>query len=184
MSNTRREDEVTPVAFRVLTGRYLRVSLSEFSLCRMPLNATILVLGQPTDSTFRDEEDAVSLKSKADLTGTTSLPSLENRRGEYPPSQGKLRPRPLDPTIPDGGVRAWLNVLGGFLVLFASFGYTNSWGVYQAYYSQTIYRAYSDSTIAWIGSVQLCLFFVLALVAGSLFDSEIAVPNPPTTAEI
>ncbi|GAA5832759.1 hypothetical protein JCM3766R1_007031 [Sporobolomyces carnicolor] len=136
----------------------------------MPLNATILVLGQPTDSTFRDEEDAVSLKSKADLTGTTSLPSLENRRGEYPPSQGKLRPRPLDPTIPDGGVRAWLNVLGGFLVLFASFGYTNSWGVYQAYYSQTIYRAYSDSTIAWIGSVQLCLFFVLALVAGSLFD--------------
>ncbi|GAA5894922.1 MCT family MFS transporter [Sporobolomyces salmoneus] len=126
--------------------------------------------GHPTESTCR-EEDATSLKSNLEeVVVVSSLPTLPNDDQHYPPSSGKDQLRLVDPTIPDGGLRAWLNVLGGFLVLFASFGYTNSWGVYQAYYRQTIYRNHSDSEIAWVGSVQLCLFFLLALVAGPLFD--------------
>ncbi|GAA5960331.1 hypothetical protein JCM3765_007476 [Sporobolomyces pararoseus] len=126
----------------------------------------------PTDSTGRtdvDEEDAISHKSSLDVPHEAApLPALSQ---QYPPSiTGKNPHQDLDSSIPDGGVRAWLNVLGGFLVLFASFGYTNSWGVYQAYYSQTIYRSRTDSEIAWVGSLQLCLFFLLALVAGPLFD--------------
>ncbi|GAA5966214.1 hypothetical protein JCM21900_003335 [Sporobolomyces salmonicolor] len=48
---------------------------------------------------------------------------------------------------------------------------TNTFGVFQAYYMQTIYSSYSDSAISWIVSVQLGLFF-LALAAGPLFDNE------------
>ncbi|GAA5979036.1 hypothetical protein JCM5350_004212 [Sporobolomyces pararoseus] len=116
-----------------------------------------------------DEEDAISHKSSLDEShGAAPVPTLSQ---QYPPSiTGKNPHQDLDSSIPDGGVRAYLNVLGGFLVLFASFGYTNSWGVYQAYYSQTIYRSRTDSEIAWVGSLQLCLFFLLALVAGPLFD--------------
>lgn len=103
-----------------------------------------------------------SRSSKANV-----IPILDN----YPPQQPNGRK--LDPLAPpDGGLRAWLNVLGGFLVLFSTFGYTNAFGVYQAYYKQTIFRSYSNSSISWIGSVQLCLFFLLALVAGPLFDSK------------
>ncbi|GAA5835393.1 hypothetical protein JCM5353_001764 [Sporobolomyces roseus] len=121
---------------------------------------------QPTDSTgdaYRDDEDATSMKSRSSKANV--IPILDN----YPPQQPN--DRKLDPLAPpDGGLRAWLNVLGGFLVLFSTFGYTNAFGVYQAYYKQTIFRSYSNSSISWIGSVQLCLFFLLALVAGPLFD--------------
>jgi len=124
----------------------------------------------PTDSTARDEEDAISVKNNLGVTETAPVPALSQ---QYPPSiSDKQQRQDLDSSIPDGGLRAWLNVLGGFLVLFASFGYTNAWGVYQAYYSQTIYRNRTDSEIAWVGSLQLCLFFLLALVAGPLFDSK------------
>lgn len=104
------------------------------------------------------------MKSRSSKTNV--LPILDN----YPPQPNDRKVDGLAP--PDGGLRAWLNVVGGFLVLFATFGYTNAFGVYQAYYKQTIFRQYSNSSISWIGSVQLCLFFLLALVAGPLFDSE------------
>lgn len=37
---------------------------------------------------------------------------------------------------PDGGLRAWLNVLGGFLILFSSFGLVSAFGVFQAYFAE------------------------------------------------
>ncbi|PCH43672.1 MFS general substrate transporter [Wolfiporia cocos MD-104 SS10] len=70
--------------------------------------------------------------------------------------------------IPDGGLQAWLSVLGGFLVLFVTFGYSNSFGVFQDYY--TLKGASSSSNISWIGSVQLFLTFFMGLPAGRLFD--------------
>ncbi|GAA5874957.1 hypothetical protein JCM8547_002136 [Rhodosporidiobolus lusitaniae] len=72
---------------------------------------------------------------------------------------------------PDGGLKAWLSVLGGFLILFAGFGVVNSWGVFQAYYQLYVYGlTETASTISWVGSCQLALFFIMALVAGPLFD--------------
>ncbi|KWU42245.1 MFS general substrate transporter, partial [Rhodotorula sp. JG-1b] len=71
---------------------------------------------------------------------------------------------------PDGGWRAWANVLGGFLVLFASLGLVSAFGVFQVYFVQHRYTSHTESQISWIGSCQLCLFFLLALVAGPLFD--------------
>lgn len=86
-----------------------------------------------------------------------------------------------------------MNVLGGFLILFASFGLVSAFGVFQAYLTEVSacrlpsrcrhsppsrlhnsrqfrYTSHSESENSWIGSCQLCLFFLCALVAGPLFD--------------
>ncbi|CAE6453928.1 unnamed protein product [Rhizoctonia solani] len=82
--------------------------------------------------------------------------------------------------FPDGGLRAWLVVLGAkpsFLMegyelgwLFWVFGFVNAWGVFQAYYQETVLSDVSPSTIAWIGSVQYALVFLPGLLTGRLFD--------------
>ncbi|KZT05783.1 MFS general substrate transporter [Laetiporus sulphureus 93-53] len=79
-------------------------------------------------------------------------------------------PSPALPSIdiPDGGLRAWMSVLGGFIVLFCTFGYSNSFGVYQAYF--TLAGTSSSSNISWIGSLQLFLAFSMGLPAGRLLD--------------
>lgn len=70
----------------------------------------------------------------------------------------------------DGGLRAWLAVAGVACVAFATFGYTSSWGVFQAYYEQKILQDSSPSAIAWIGSLMYALIYAPGLVAGHLFD--------------
>ncbi|KAG1756873.1 MFS general substrate transporter [Suillus paluster] len=71
---------------------------------------------------------------------------------------------------PDGGFRAWLVVFAVALVSFSTFGFVNSWGVFQAYYEEDLLRHLSPSTIAWIGSIQYALVYLPALATGRLFD--------------
>ncbi|KAF8192295.1 major facilitator superfamily domain-containing protein [Mycena galopus ATCC 62051] len=77
---------------------------------------------------------------------------------------------------PDGGFRAWLVLFGAFCISFSSWGYINSWGVFQAYYQQTILPGSSSSEMyvptpaAWIGSLQHSLIFLPGLIVGRLFD--------------
>ena len=63
------------------------------------------------------------------------------------------------PHYPDGGARAWLAVLGAFLALFCTFGQLNSFGTFQTWYREHQLGALPASTIAWIGSLQLWVFF-------------------------
>lgn len=84
-------------------------------------------------------------------------------------------PVPVTPLIPkdeypDGGLRAWLVVFGAACSTFSTFGYVNSWGVFQSYYSEELLRDQSPSSIAWIGSMQYALVFIPALPIGRLFD--------------
>jgi hypothetical protein len=51
---------------------------------------------------------------------------------------------------PDGGLKAWLCVLGGFCSLFCSFGWINCVGVFQSYYQTHQLASYAPSTIAWV----------------------------------
>ena len=84
---------------------------------------------------------------------------------------------------PDGGVRAWLQVLGSFLIFF------NIWsseeiftvnkrslvltlGVSDSFYRSSLLQTYSPSEIAWIGTTQVfCLNFV-GVLTGPIFDME------------
>ncbi|KIK66365.1 hypothetical protein GYMLUDRAFT_38175 [Collybiopsis luxurians FD-317 M1] len=72
--------------------------------------------------------------------------------------------------FPDGGLRAWAIVFGTSLTAFATFGFVNSWGVFQSYYEQTVLKDSSASNIAWIGSIQYALVFFPGLIMGRLFD--------------
>ncbi|KAF8800529.1 MFS general substrate transporter [Phlegmacium glaucopus] len=76
----------------------------------------------------------------------------------------------LDDDHPDGGLTAWLIVCGVRLSKFPSFGYVNSWGIFQNYYQSTLLRDSSPSSIAWIGSLQYSLVFLPGLIVGRFFD--------------
>ncbi|KAN0140868.1 Major facilitator superfamily domain containing protein [Lactarius tabidus] len=71
---------------------------------------------------------------------------------------------------PDGGLQAWLVVLGASCATFSTCGYANSWGVFQDYYENVLLKGTSPSTIAWIGSIQFSFIFIPALIVGRLFD--------------
>ncbi|TFY79661.1 hypothetical protein EWM64_g4348, partial [Hericium alpestre] len=73
--------------------------------------------------------------------------------------------------LPDGGTRAWLSVAGGFIALFCSFGQLNAFGTFEAWYAQHQLRHSAPSTIAWIGSVQLWVFFFSGTFVGHAFDA-------------
>lgn len=52
---------------------------------------------------------------------------------------------------------------------FNAFGYTSSFGIFQAYYTETFH--YSASAVAWIGTVNICLIYLLGIVSGRVFDA-------------
>ncbi|KAL3422249.1 MFS monocarboxylate transporter [Phlyctema vagabunda] len=70
---------------------------------------------------------------------------------------------------PDGGLKAWLQVLQGHLAIFNTMGYVNSYGLFVSYYVPNFHLNASD--LAWPGSVQIFLFCLLATFSGRLFDS-------------
>ncbi|RPD79486.1 MFS general substrate transporter [Lentinus tigrinus ALCF2SS1-7] len=72
--------------------------------------------------------------------------------------------------MPDGGLRAWLVILGVATGVCATFRLVNAWGVFQAYYEETLLQNSSPSNIAWIGSIQYTLNFLPGLAIGRLFD--------------
>lgn len=71
---------------------------------------------------------------------------------------------------PDGGVLAWVQVVGAFFLFVNSWGIANTYGVYQTYYEQTRFSQQSSEQIAWIGSLQSFLLLIVSALAGPLFD--------------
>ncbi|KAH9916394.1 MFS general substrate transporter [Epithele typhae] len=68
------------------------------------------------------------------------------------------------------GLSAWLTVFGAFLALFCSFGQMNAFGTFQSWYTTHQLSDRHPSTVAWIGSVQLWVFFVSGGFIGRVFD--------------
>ncbi|KAJ7661964.1 major facilitator superfamily domain-containing protein [Mycena polygramma] len=66
--------------------------------------------------------------------------------------------------FPEGGLKAWIVLLGTVSGFFATFGYVNSWGVFQAYYQQKLLRSSTPS------EMQHAMIFIPALLVGRLFD--------------
>lgn len=66
------------------------------------------------------------------------------------------------------GAYAWLQVLLAHLAVFNSFGYINSFGIFQAYYVETLNL--NPSAVSWIGSLQVFLVYSLGTISGRLMD--------------
>ncbi|GJC86374.1 aspyridones efflux protein apdF [Colletotrichum liriopes] len=73
--------------------------------------------------------------------------------------------------IPDGGLQAWLQVLGSWVIMLETWGLVSTFGVYQTYYETIMLPNESSSSISWIGSVQGSLLFFVGVLAGPLFDA-------------
>ncbi|KAJ4326395.1 hypothetical protein N0V94_000070 [Neodidymelliopsis sp. IMI 364377] len=74
------------------------------------------------------------------------------------------------PPPPDGGLHAWLKVFGGFMIYINIWGFTLSYGAFQAYYKSDLLSSSTPSAISWIGTVQAWLLIFFGVLSGPLFD--------------
>ncbi|KAL7941024.1 major facilitator superfamily domain-containing protein [Trichoderma barbatum] len=120
-----------------------------------------------------DQDSEVASKSiwkdNTEMVLKQKSPSDTSSPGDSPPTPPPIAP-PGSP-VPDGGLNAWLQVVGGWVILAASWGLVNTFGAYQTYYQTVMLTSESASSISWIGSLQACLLFLGGLVAGPLFDA-------------
>ncbi|KAK3945474.1 putative major facilitator superfamily transporter protein [Diplogelasinospora grovesii] len=116
-----------------------------------------------SDSDRIDAKD-IEAGTIAPLPATTSgKPESEAPAGPAAPDAGP---------VPDGGLDAWLQVLGSTIILAETWGLINSFGVFQAYYQTDLLAATSSSSdISWIGSLQGSLLMLVGVISGPLFDA-------------
>ena len=112
-----------------------------------------------------------------DLTARMA-PADGKRRGRQSHLNGWICATDNGPVIqPDGGRLAWLQVLAMFLVNINNWGLVNSFGIFQAFYESTFLSDYSQSAIAWIGTLQGALLLLVGVVSGPLFDKGYFKPT-------
>ena len=112
---------------------------------------------------------------KEDGYNDTDFQSLETEEpvGEtvpgqdvHPESSNTSGPSP----VPDGGLQAWLHVVGGFILFFNTWGLLNAFGVFQTYYESGALFTASSSNISWIGSIQSFMLMTVGCFSGPLYD--------------
>ncbi|KAK9425350.1 putative Major facilitator superfamily (MFS) profile domain-containing protein [Seiridium unicorne] len=72
---------------------------------------------------------------------------------------------------PKENMAAWVQVLGAFILNLNTWGIMNAYGAFQAFYQLNLLHETQSSSIAWIGSTQAFLLFLISLAAGPLFDA-------------
>ncbi|EXV04786.1 MFS transporter [Metarhizium robertsii] len=75
------------------------------------------------------------------------------------------------PTPPNGGFMAWLQVAGAWTIMFNVLGLLNAYGQFQSIYETHLLRNESASTIAWIGSAQFLVCYLVCIFTGPLLDT-------------
>lgn len=70
---------------------------------------------------------------------------------------------------PDGGRAAWIQTAMTTLIIFNTWGYINSFGVFQTYYVTEL--GYSPSGVSWVGSIQIFLLFFVGIFSGRATDA-------------
>ncbi|CCO28592.1 Riboflavin transporter MCH5 [Rhizoctonia solani AG-1 IB] len=124
----------------------------------------------PAQSIFDEERRLIGGTAHSRIG---SLQGNDWQNTDLGPEQRLLEEKPEEPAkdeFPDGGLRAWMVVIGSMCVTFGTFGFVNAWGVFQSYYHEEILADVSPSAISWIGSIQYALVFFPGLLVGRLFD--------------
>ena len=70
---------------------------------------------------------------------------------------------------PDKGWHTWSQAFLVHLVVFNTWGFINSFGLFQTFYSQYLHQP--SSTISWIGSVQIWVTFLMGTFSGRATDA-------------
>ncbi|KAI1483870.1 MFS general substrate transporter [Daldinia eschscholtzii] len=88
-----------------------------------------------------------------------------------PPSENEAAPvvSPVEIAPPPDGGAGWIQVFVGHLALFNTFGWFNSYGIFQDYYTEELNLPLS--AVSWTGSVQVFLLASIGMFSGRLFDA-------------
>jgi MFS family permease len=103
-------------------------------------------------------------------------PEKEHHSPESSSLSDKNAPPPNLPAVtstsppPNGGLTAWLHVVGGFMLLFNSWGVLNAFGVFQTYYESGALFDRSSSDISWIGCIQMFMVLLMGVATGPIYD--------------
>ncbi|KAK8085325.1 major facilitator superfamily domain-containing protein [Apiospora hydei] len=120
------------------------------------------------------ESNEMSGGEKKAAAPDASQTTLENGQQTNPDIESAppapAQPQAGPPPAPNGGITAWLQVLGAFMIFFNSWGILNTFGVYQTYYESGQLFTTSSSNISWIGSIQAYLVLLGGLIAGPFYD--------------
>ena len=117
-------------------------------------------LGSQNKSTEANIFPEGEAEAEADLERGGAIPKST-------PTAGGINPA----DFPDGGIEAWLVVLGGWCCLTCSFGWINCIGVFQEYYQLNLLSQYSSSTVSWIPSMEVFMMFFGGPIFGKIFDN-------------
>ncbi|KAL4966459.1 major facilitator superfamily domain-containing protein [Aspergillus stella-maris] len=77
---------------------------------------------------------------------------------------------------PDGGLQAWLVVLGSWCAMVPSMGLLNTFGVLHAWTGTHQLAGYSDDKIGWIFGIYAFCLYVGAAQVGPIFDTHGVLP--------
>ncbi|XWW95634.1 hypothetical protein V2A60_003600 [Cordyceps javanica] len=75
------------------------------------------------------------------------------------------------PAPPDGGFMAWMQVAGAWAITFNVLGLLNAYSQFQSIYETSLLKDKSASTIAWIGSAQFLVCYLVCILTGPLLDA-------------
>ncbi|KAK2017351.1 major facilitator superfamily transporter [Colletotrichum eremochloae] len=125
-------------------------------------------IAEPQGPAAKMDQDKTDYSSD----GPSTIQQLDPEKGvgAPPPTDGTKPPYPGS-DAPDGGLVAWLVVLGAWCTSFCSFGWVNSVGAFQEYYQNDLLPNYSPGTISWIPSLQIFFMMALGPVIGQLYDN-------------
>ncbi|EME77224.1 uncharacterized protein MYCFIDRAFT_191418 [Pseudocercospora fijiensis CIRAD86] len=74
-------------------------------------------------------------------------------------------------SVPNGGLWAWLQVLGSFFLFFNTWGIVNTFGTYQTFYEVGRLSSSTPSDISWIGSLQATSLMLVGSLTGPVYDA-------------
>jgi hypothetical protein len=142
-----------------------------FRTTRSP-SCNLLTLSHPPNNMATNQPFTVQVQDpeagNASTHSTTNNIQVEKPAGPPPP--------------PNGGTKAWLQVLGAFFLNFNTWGLLNAFGVFQAEYSTGLLSSSSQSAISWIGSIQAFLMLVVGVLCGRALDAGYFYPDIITGA--
>lgn len=117
---------------------------------------------------------ATAVGSEASLQHESPLSSSHEKDVDLqaqPENKAPAQP-PISPAgpPPNGGLQAWLHVLGSFMLFFNTWGVLNAFGVFQTYYESGELFTKSSSDISWIGSIQSFMVLTVGFFSGPIYD--------------
>jgi MFS family permease len=122
------------------------------------------------DSSASENEITAIKRTEQDRKNSDEVKESPDPVAPDNPKESSQDEDTVSEVFPEGGLQAWLCVLGSFLLLLPSFGLMVSVGTLQDYWHEHQLKAYTPRDIGWIPSVYVYLALGLSIWVGPLFD--------------